>query len=173
VGRYYGQAEGTAMKTGLRSSGGYYHDWIKWMVAYWGESEDYEYEFEAKGEFRNSSIKPDVVLRYKGKRKDRASVVYVEVQTDVSKNWVKKKMIDYDGRHLIIVPVDRFLNTEETPWDVYKNIRLYLDTETLIRPTKAQERQGNYYKPCELCGKRIKKRNERNHLKYNCPKRGK
>ncbi len=165
---------------GLRSSGGVYHDVIKFMCARVAVGLGYQtVEMEAKGE---GKFIPDVAMRhYKGKikRKPRA---YVEVQDAITHTWMDKIDNNYNKKELIIIDVDDFKQTVEgksTMFNVqciYTQLLHRIADETTLPPPKKEtalkhplRAPDKPWTNCPDCGNPVK--NVDKHLKYNCKRR--
>lgn len=160
---------------GHRDSGTFLHSNIKFWVQHWADDPKvgYKAEKEAKGEFDDDKVQPDIVLRYKYRDKKRKSIVYIEIQNNLNKSWKNKKERQYKGRQFLILDENRYnLETDgETLafWlsAAYTMLVQDLDGFTLSPMTPKKEPLRPPYNkhddspllPCERCGKPKKEKN--------------
>jgi len=99
---------------GTNSSGGVYHDTLKFWVARIAKDLGYQsVEMEARGEATGNKFIPDVVMRHFKKPKNskikRKPRMYVEVQDKLTHTWMDKIEKNYSKDELIIIDIDDFI----------------------------------------------------------------
>lgn len=155
---------------GMRSSAGPYHDCVKALVCRAAEELGYEWDIEDKIDTANNPHIPDVKLTLKDKSiTDRKPVVYVEVQSQITKQWLEQMSNQYEGVDYMIVPLKRIgvrpsRHPQRYILSLYTEVFKYVDLGTSQpKKKKAAFIPEGYY--CEWCGKKFK--NKYPH-KRNC-----
>ena len=151
--------------SGLRSSGGVFHDTVKAMVVrsaegfgYYCELEDKTYSAQAINQYR-----PDVLLTLHKLDEKRKHKVFVEIQESITNDWIQKIMKNYEGKDLIIISLDKMdgdgwsdqANTSAIVEDLYHMVEQQIDMETLA-PEKERRTETKPMQTCPDCGARTR-----------------
>ena len=161
--------------TGLRSSGGIYHDMLKYMVARIAEGFGYQsVEMEARGEATDDKFIPDVVMRHfkapKGSKIKRKPRVYVEIQDKTTHHWMDKIEKNYKKSELIIIDVHEYnpryknMNPDARSamfyvHGVYTQLMHRINDDTQLPPQKKKAAWGDEI--IQYRGHRIKRKNKK------------
>ena len=135
----------------IRSSGGIFHDNVRFSCCYWATVNGYDFEMEPTGEFTDDKVKPDIKFTKKFGVTNRKPVVYVEIQLDMGKRWKKKTYNAYHGRELSIINLnkieEKIINKEGQAVIeyMYQMVADQLENETMTKFKSNKVRdEGNY-----------------------------